>query len=232
MAIPYANHGMATGYHDVNGYAPIVLGRYYRLIHALAGVEPDAFRRSTLMPAVFDEPRDFLGLLLNVRYTINSRNELVEHASPRGFLPRFHLVDDTIVEPDPEKQLARLMVPGFDSARTAVLDRPLSTVSAAAAATDTGDTTVLSYEPEEIRLRTRSSRPRVLVASELAYPGWTASVDGQRVETAVANFAFRALAVPAGSHEVVLRYRPRSLVAGGILSVLAASAVLFLFVRA
>jgi len=50
------------------------------------------------------------------------------------------------------------------------------------------------------------------------YPGWRATVDGQAAEIVRANYAFRAVALEAGAHQVVLRYRPRSLIAGTIVS--------------
>ncbi len=45
-------------------------------------------------------------------------------------------------------------------------------------------------------------------------PGWTATLDGRPVPVVRANFAFRGVAVPAGTHRVELRYRPTRLFAG------------------
>ena len=56
-----------------------------------------------------------------------------------------------------------------------------------------------------------SEKGGVLVFSEVYYPGWTATVDGQEVELGRVNYALRALRVPAGQHEVVLTFRPKTL---------------------
>jgi hypothetical protein len=41
------------------------------------------------------------------------------------------------------------------------------------------------------------------------YPGWTATLDGRPVPILRADFAFQAVAVPAGRHELRLTYRNR-----------------------
>jgi len=65
-----------------------------------------------------------------------------------------------------------------------------------------------------------AERPALLVISQLDYPGWTASVDGKPFPVLRADYAFQAIAVPAGRSTVDLRFRPRSLYIGAALSVL------------
>ena len=51
----------------------------------------------------------------------------------------------------------------------------------------------------------------MIVFSEIYYPGWTATVDGQPAELGRVNYILRALNVKAGSHKVVLDFHPQSL---------------------
>jgi len=65
-----------------------------------------------------------------------------------------------------------------------------------------------------------ATRPALLVISQMDYPGWQARVDGKSAPVLRADYAFQAIAVPAGRSTVDLRFRPRSLYIGAALSVL------------
>ena len=60
----------------------------------------------------------------------------------------------------------------------------------------------------------------MLVASENIFPGWRATVDGAPAELHAAYTVFRGVVVPAGRHQVEMRYRPLWLYAGALFSVL------------
>ncbi len=66
-----------------------------------------------------------------------------------------------------------------------------------------------------------------LVFSEPFYPGWQVYVDGKLVPILRANYAFSAIFLSAGEHEVKRCYRPNSLLAG-VLSSVVFSCVLLL----
>ena len=71
----------------------------------------------------------------------------------------------------------------------------------------------------------------MLVAEETFFPGWVATVDGEPVEIRRANYAFRAIPIGAGEHDVTFRYRPRSFALGCGLSLAAAVALALLWLR-
>ena len=64
------------------------------------------------------------------------------------------------------------------------------------------------YLPNELHYDVHSSRGGVIVFSEIYYPGWTATVDGQPVEVGRVNYVLRAISVKEGSHKVVLEFKP------------------------
>ncbi|MBI4279286.1 MAG: YfhO family protein [Armatimonadetes bacterium] len=77
--------------------------------------------------------------------------------------------------------------------------------------------------PNRVVFRVRSPGPAILVVSDPYYPGWTATVDGRETRILRANYAFRAVSVPSGEHEVVFTYRPRGLWAALAISALGAA---------
>jgi hypothetical protein len=69
---------------------------------------------------------------------------------------------------------------------------------------------VTSYAPAAIDVRVDAPDAGYLVLSETSYPGWVATVNGQETPIEMVNGAFRAVAVPAGTSQVSLRYWPLS----------------------
>ena len=75
----------------------------------------------------------------------------------------------------------------------------------------------------KFRLRVTSLAPTFLASSQPFSPGWNVFVGSERTKVHRVNGAFIGFFVPAGEHEVELKYRPWSFVAGvliGLLSLL------------
>lgn len=60
----------------------------------------------------------------------------------------------------------------------------------------------------------RADGPGMLVFSEIAYPGWRGSLDGQPAELLTYAGILRAVELPAGTHTVALRFAPTGLITG------------------
>lgn len=67
---------------------------------------------------------------------------------------------------------------------------------------------VVSYAPEQAVLKVQAPQSCWLFASERFAPAWQASLDGKAVPLFKANFAFRAIEIPAGTHLVKMTYAP------------------------
>ena len=74
----------------------------------------------------------------------------------------------------------------------------------------TGTVRLTSYGSDEAKYEVESANGGLVVFSEVYYPGWTATIDGQSAEIGRANYVLRALNVPAGKHEVVFAFHPES----------------------
>jgi hypothetical protein len=85
--------------------------------------------------------------------------------------------------------------------------------------------------PGEVRYDVEADAEGVLVARDSHAPGWMATVDGSPARVMRAFGRYQAVAVPGGSHEVVLRYRPPGLRGGLAATLLAALAAVALWLR-
>ena len=67
-----------------------------------------------------------------------------------------------------------------------------------------------SYMSNKLTYDVNSAKGGVIVFSEVYYPGWTATVDGQPVELGRVNYLLRAVNVAPGSHKIELTFHPKS----------------------
>ncbi|MBP9998807.1 MAG: hypothetical protein KBS67_06130 [Bacteroidales bacterium] len=87
-----------------------------------------------------------------------------------------------------------------------------------------------SYAPNELRYRYSASQPRRAVFSEVYYPaGWTLRMeDGSELEIGVYDDILRSAVLPAGDHELVMRFEPVSYSRGEAISRACSIALLLL----
>ena len=76
-----------------------------------------------------------------------------------------------------------------------------------------------------------SDRPALLVLRDAFAGGWTATVDGEQAPLLRAYGSMKALLLPAGAHEVVVRYEAPGLMAGFGLSAASWALWLLLWLR-
>ena len=69
---------------------------------------------------------------------------------------------------------------------------------------------ITSYEPNRLTYDVNTGKGGVLVFSEIYYPGWTATVDGQPVELGRVDYLLRAMQIAPGRHQVELSFFPKS----------------------
>jgi hypothetical protein len=74
-----------------------------------------------------------------------------------------------------------------------------------------GSAEVLSYRPGKVKLRVTAAAPAMLRVAEKWDADWKASVDGNPAEVQRVDFICQGVSVPAGEHEVILRYAPSRL---------------------
>ncbi len=91
-----------------------------------------------------------------------------------------------------------------------------------------GDVKLTSLKPNQLKLSAALKRPSFVVLSEVYYPGWEAWIDGRPAPLLKADYILRAVPVPAGQHEIILRFRSGTLVWGLMISLLSLLAVVLI----
>jgi hypothetical protein len=122
----------------------------------------------------------------------------------------------------------------FDPRSVAMLEAPrdeLRELTASELGSDAG-ARIVSYEPNRQVIQTKSDRPSVLVASEINYPGWRATIDGKQANIYAADYLLRGLILPAGEHRVEMRYTAPAARNGAIISLLSVLTIVALLVKA
>jgi hypothetical protein len=77
---------------------------------------------------------------------------------------------------------------------------------------------VTDHSDNKLHIETNADSKTILIVSEVNYPGWVATVDGNPATIYQADYVLRGVEVPAGSHQVVMRYTAPAARRGAIIS--------------
>ncbi len=199
------NFGDWYGLPQANGYlASITANVQQHETHA-----PAAKRLLGVAYRIGDAPTEFYR-----EEAFASRSGLKVFRNPE-VLPRAFAVHQAIQIPHRDQAAANMLDVEH---RTFLLEKPpaLATCSGA-------DQVVLqSYTPNHVKLAAAMSCRGMVILTDTWFPGWQATVDGREVQIHEAYALVRGVVVEAGAHTVEFKYRPRSVILGAILTLLAA----------
>lgn len=98
----------------------------------------------------------------------------------------------------------------FNPSKTIILEKKPKNIKSSLVQSSDNTVQLLSYQPNSIFIRTTSLQDSLLFVSDVYYPGWRAFIDSTPVVINKADYAFKAIIVPKGSHIVRLVYDPLS----------------------
>jgi hypothetical protein len=151
------------------------------------------------------------------------------YENPQAY-PRAWLVHESMVEPSSDKLFERLGAPEADPHRVALFSAPLDAELEPMPEGAQEEVRFDLYQANRLELKVRAGSRGLLVLSEIYYPGWQASVNGRPARIYKVDGALRGIVVPAGESRLTLRYMPRSILVGGVLTLLAFSGTLLALV--
>ena len=209
------NENETSYYHkSIGGYHAAKLRRYQEMIDAYIAPE-----MQKLMPAIVDAQGDMTKVagdslypvlnMLNTKYVImplqGGQTVPIQNPYAYGnawFVDKVNYVDNANQEID--------MIGKLNLRHEAVADKKFQQQLGAAVDQENAVVTIKSYEPNHLTYDVQSDKGGVVVFSEIYYPGWTATIDGQPAELGRVNYILRALNVKAGQHQVELSFHPKS----------------------
>lgn len=211
------NENETSYYHkSIGGYHAAKLRRYQELIEAY--IMPEMQR---MMPAIVKAQGDMTRVngdsiypvlnMLNTKYIILplQENQTAPLQNPytygnAWFVDRISYVNNANQELD---SLGKLNL-----RHAAVADVKFkSQLGEAVRQDNVSMVKITSYAPNQLSYDVMSDKGGVLVFSEIYYPGWTATVDGQPAELGRVNYVLRAMNIKPGKHQVTLRFFPASI---------------------
>jgi hypothetical protein len=228
------------GISDVQGYSPVLIDYYVEFMEVIE--EEIASARmvySLRYPVSTTSP---LLDLLNVKYVVTIAEpgeemvalakgepglELVYDDEVKVYenenvLPRAFFVSAYSLAADSGEALELLSGEGFDPAAMVILEKE------PAALTGTGETglaesraEVVEYTPNRVTIDVFAPCDGFLVLSDLYYAGWRVTVDGVEREVYKADYAFRAVELQGGEHQVEFVFDPLSFKIGLAVSLIA-----------
>jgi hypothetical protein len=201
------NQGLLSRIMLVEGYNPLVLAR---------GIPPvyEGLDKEQARQRIHD--------MYNVKYEIgiDSVKGYAKFVERKTFFPRAWLVNTaTVVKPDDVEYTMKKT--DIDYRKEVVLEEaPLAKMTGDKKQFDSNAVKCTEYENNSIKYTVNCGEQTMLCLSEIWYPSWIAYVDSKEVKLYRANFCFRAVEVPAGSHEVVLSFESSTFNTGLIISLL------------
>ena len=201
---------------SIGGYHPAKLRRYQEMIDAYIAPEMQAAMQAIAakngnMQEV-DGAKVFPVLnMLNTKYFIlplqGGATMPLQNIYAQGngwFVDKINYVADANAEYSG--------VGKIDVRHEAVADKKFEATLDQAKVNDSTATVKLDkYEPNNLQYTVNSKNGGVVVFSEIYYPGWTATIDGQPAELGRVNYILRAVSVKPGKHTVVLDFHPTSI---------------------
>ncbi len=118
-------------------------------------------------------------------------------------------VDEYILVDNADEEIEALTA--FNPGTTAIVDKRFSDrLSGFDAVPDsTAQINLSSYAPNKLKYSYSAASDQLVVFSEIYYDkGWNAFIDGKPAPHFRANYVLRAMAVPAGSHDIEFRFEP------------------------
>ena len=126
---------------------------------------------------------------------------------------------------DVDAERRAVLAPDFDPRRGVITADPVRSFYGAKGDGVLSSVDRVSRQQDEMRFNVTADQDGLMVFDETYYPGWKAEVDGSPAPVIRADYAFMAVSVTHGGHDVRFTFAPPVVRVGGILSGVSALAI-------
>ena len=252
--IYWPNTATLAGLYDAQGYNPLNIASYRKLLVSSGLLEPGNPREIPDNLFFAGDPygrfEGFLWQLLNVNWMLQLKPQLPLYArgelhvdestityyhsnleSPNGWA-RIYFAAENITEHSLYPKLGYLYIWRGEADTMAYITKSEAHLPELAAApfptTDSFEN--ISREPGRIGITTKPlEHPAILLVSENNYPGWQVEVDGQPAELLTVDGTFLGVQLDAGSHKVEFTFDPPRFKIGLVVSIISLAALILGF---
>lgn len=220
--VMHPNISSAYNIESTDGYDPVYLASYAKLVSAWQSNDPNSkvtsFNR-IVTPQRVNSP---LTDLLNVKYVLSldelegdKLKKIQEEGETKLYQnlqakPRAFFVDEVKQATSDADEISQLLKGGPATSQVYSFEKKGIVASA----------DIQSYDDQKIVIMTNTNFAAPLVITTPYYPGWNSYIDGIRGEVKKADFMFQSTIVPAGNHKVEFKFEPDSFYNGLKLSIL------------
>ncbi|PWA09304.1 YfhO family protein [Flavobacterium laiguense] len=215
---------------DVQGLMQARTSYFHKAIGGYSAVKPQRIQQ--LFDYQIAKNNTEVLNMLNVKYVIQTDKEgkeypiINEDANGNAwFVSQVELVKNS---DDEMKALDKL-----NSKEVAVINvNEFLTIKSKAFAKDSSATIILdTYKPNNLKYTSTNSKEGLAVFSEMYYEkGWKALVDGKETPIMRADYALRAIVVPAGKHSIEFKFDPQVVKTGSAITLVSCVGMLLLLV--
>ncbi|MCC2110084.1 MAG: hypothetical protein KDJ40_21980, partial [Hyphomicrobiales bacterium] len=222
---PWQNASMLYGLEATNGYNPLRIGPYDRLVAPGEAPYTLAHRR---FPTSFPGYNCLLSRLLGLEYVVLDRpidqvpslaRRTVAQAvmtGPKSWIYRLAdasprvTVESRVQVADASELIDAGAFPSALPASEVLVDSEDELSQKYLTGPIKAKATISAWRPDRVEIDFDSSAPGIVTLHDLWYPGWEVEIDGAPRPLLRTDVLFRGVEAPAGKHKIVFAYRPLS----------------------
>jgi hypothetical protein len=153
--------------------------------------------------------------LENLEYAFYDSQQKKTAILNKDSLPRAWFVSEAKKIIEKEAIWKELNNRNFNPKQTAIVEQDIPQIETPTAA----EVQIIHHDLDNLILQTKNDSTSFLVISEIYYPaGWNAYINGEPTDIYATNYILRGIVVPAGEHNIELKFQPKSYTLGILLS--------------